>query len=111
MKKKKHILWNIIRTYRDARKKAKEEFAEKQKAADEEAKKAAELAAAQQKEADEKAKAELEAKQREAEVKRKSLENGIFKSKFGTAEADEILNNDKMSPSDKFKALLKDTYK
>ena len=100
---------------RDARKKAEEkaqaELAEKQKIADEEAKKAAELEAAQQKEAEEKAKADLAAKQKEADVKRKSLENGIFKSKFGTTEADEILKNDKMSPSDKFQALLKDTYK
>lgn len=77
----------------------------------------AELAAAaeaakleEQKKADEAAKAaaELAAKQQETEAQRKSLEAGAFASRFGTDEANAIVNNAKLTPSQKFQALIKD---
>jgi hypothetical protein len=77
----------------------------------------AELAAAaeaakleEQKKADEAAKAaaELAAKQQETEAQRKSLEAGAFASRFGTDEADAIVNNANLTPSQKFQALIKD---
>ena len=77
----------------------------------------AELAAAaeaakleEQKKADEAAKAaaELAAKQQETEAQRKSLEAGAFASRFGTDEANAIVNNANLTPSQKFQALIKD---
>lgn len=77
----------------------------------------AELAAAaeaakleEQKKADEAAKAaaELAAKQQETEAQRKSLEAGAFASRFGTDEANTIVNNVNLTPSQKFQALIKD---
>jgi hypothetical protein len=77
----------------------------------------AELAAAaeaakleEQKKADEAAKAaaELAAKQQETEAQRKSLEAGAFASRFGTDEANAIVNNTNLTPSQKFQALIKD---
>ena len=77
----------------------------------------AELAAAaeaakleEQKKADEAAKAaaELAAKQQETEAQRKSLEAGAFASRFGTNEANAIVNNANLTPSQKFQALIKD---
>jgi hypothetical protein len=77
----------------------------------------AELAAAaeaakleEQKKADEAAKAaaELAAKQQETEAQRKSLEAGAFASRFGTDEADAIVNNANLTPSQKFQALIMD---
>ena len=77
----------------------------------------AELAAAaeaakleEQKKANEAAKAaaELAAKQQETEAQRKSLEAGAFASRFGTDEANAIVNNANLTPSQKFQALIKD---
>ena len=77
----------------------------------------AELAAAaeaakleEQKKADEAAKAaaELAAKQQETEAQRKSLEAGAFASRFETDEANAIVNNANLTPSQKFQALIKD---
>jgi hypothetical protein len=77
----------------------------------------AELAAAaeaakleEQKKADEAAKAaaELAAKQQETEAQRKSLEAGAFASRFKADEADAIVNNANLTPSQKFQALIKD---
>ena len=77
----------------------------------------AELAAAaeaakleEQKKADEAAKAaaELAAKQQETEAQRKSLEAGAFASRFETDEANTIVNNVNLTPSQKFQALIKD---
>jgi hypothetical protein len=77
----------------------------------------AELAAAaeaakleEQKKADEAAKAaaELAAKQQETEAQRKSLEAGAFASRFKADEADAIVNNTNLTPSQKFQALIKD---
>lgn len=77
----------------------------------------AELAAAaeaakleEQKKADEAAKAaaELAAKQQETEAQRKSLEAGAFASRFGTDEANAIVSNANLTPSQKFQALIKD---
>ena len=77
----------------------------------------AELAAAaeaakleEQKKAEEAAKAaaELAAKQQETEAQRKSLEAGAFASRFGTDEANAIVNNANLTPSQKFQALIKD---
>ena len=77
----------------------------------------AELAAAaeaakleEQKKTDEAAKAaaELAAKQQETEAQRKSLEAGAFASRFETDEANAIVNNANLTPSQKFQALIKD---
>lgn len=77
----------------------------------------AELAAAaeaakleEQKKADEAAKAaaELAAKQQETEAQRKSLEAGAFASRFKADEANAIVNNANLTPSQKFQALIKD---
>ncbi len=89
---------------RAARKEA-EEKAQAELAAAEEAAKLEE-----QKKADEAAKAaaELAAKQRETEAQRKSLEAGAFASRFGTDEANAIVNNANLTPSQKFQALIKD---
>ncbi len=93
-------------------------FAEERAARKEAEEKAkAELAAAEeaakleeQKKADEAAKAaaELAAKQQETEAQRKSLEAGVFASRFGTDEANAIVNNANLTPSQKFQALIKD---
>ena len=89
---------------RAARKEA-EEKAQAELAAAEEAAKLEE-----QKKADEAAKAaaELAAKQQETEAQRKSLEAGAFASRFGTDEANAIVNNANLTPSQKFQALIKD---
>jgi hypothetical protein len=89
---------------RAARKEA-EEKAKAELAAAEEAAKLEE-----QKKADEAAKAaaELAAKQQETEAQRKSLEAGAFASRFGTDEANAIVNNANLTPSQKFQALIKD---
>ena len=89
---------------RAARKEA-EEKAQAELAAAEEAAKLEE-----QKKADEAAKAaaELAAKQQETEAQRKSLEAGAFASRFGTDEANAIVNNANLTPSQKFQALVKD---
>ena len=89
---------------RAARKEA-EEKAQAELAAAEEAAKLEE-----QKKADEAAKAaaELAAKQQETAAQRKSLEAGAFASRFGTDEANAIVNNANLTPSQKFQALIKD---
>jgi hypothetical protein len=89
---------------RAARKEA-EEKAQAELAAAEEAAKLEE-----QKKADEAAKAaaELAAKQQETEAQRKSLEAGAFASRFKADEADAIVNNTNLTPSQKFQALIKD---
>ena len=96
---------------KEAEEKAQAELAAAEAAKLEVQKKAAEAAKLEeQKKADEAAKAaaELAAKQQETEAQRKSLEAGAFASRFGTDEANAIVNNANLTPSQKFQALIKD---